>query len=74
MEAMSNTIYYIFVFIGGLGWGMYIQEMITKRQRIKARESRIVIDAPFSRDQSDTIMRVLQEINESIKKSTEVNP
>lgn len=56
--------------VGAFGWGMYAQEIITKRQRVKALEHRIVIDAPFSPEQSETIMRVLQELNEAVRKST----
>jgi hypothetical protein len=61
-----NLIYYILIAIAAFGWGMYVQEIITKRQRIKAREHRIVIDAPFSKDQSETIMRTLQELYEAV--------
>ncbi len=42
------TLFIIFSLIGAFGWGMYAQEIITKRQLLKARERRIIIDAPFS--------------------------
>jgi len=64
------TLYTLFLIIGAFGWGMYAQEVITKRANSKAREKRIIIDAPFSPEQSETIMRVLQEINEAVGKST----
>jgi len=59
----------IFFFTGVFGWGMYVQEIIAKRNGIKARSGRIIIDAPFSPDQSETIMRVLKELNEAVIKS-----
>lgn len=58
--------------IGAFGWGMYAQELILKRQSIRRRERRIVIDAPFSPEQSETIMRVLVELNEAVRESTVV--
>jgi len=60
----------VLIVAGAFGWGMYAQEIIAKRGHIKAREHRIVIDAPFSPEQSETIMRVLQDINEAVRKST----
>jgi hypothetical protein len=66
---MNELLTIIMAMIGGFGWGLYVQEIITKQQRIKAKESRIIIDAPFSREQSETIMRALVEINEAIGKS-----
>jgi len=62
----------IMAMIGFFGWGMYTQEIITKRQLLKARERRIIIDAPFSPEQSETIMRVLVELNEAVRKTMEV--
>lgn len=59
--------------VGAFGWGMIFQEWKTKRGMVRARERRIVIDAPFSPDQSETIMRVLQELNEAVRKSSESN-
>jgi len=59
----------IMAMIGFFGWGMYTQEIITKRQLLKARERRIIIDAPFSPEQSDTIMRILNELNDAVSKS-----
>jgi len=64
-----ELLFTIFTMIGAFGWGMYAQEIITKRQLLKARERRIVIDAPFSPEQSDTIMRVLDELNIAVRKS-----
>jgi len=66
------TFFIIMTIIGAFGWGMYAQEIITKRQLLKARERRIVIDAPFSPEQSETIMRVLVELNEAVRKTMEV--
>lgn len=64
---------YLFLFIitaiGFWGWGMYTQEMIQKIGQIKAREGRIIIDAPFSHEQSETIMKALKDIHEAITKS-----
>jgi len=65
------TIYIVIGIIGGFGWGMYVQEIIAKRKGIKAKSGRIIIDAPFSPDQSETIMRVLKELNEAVIKSTD---
>jgi len=64
------TLYTLFLIIGAFGWGMYAQKVITKRASAREREKRILIDAPFSPEQSETIMRVLQEINEAVGKST----
>lgn len=69
---MSEFLFtYLIIAFGAFGWGMLINEWIIKRRAIKARDHRIVIDAPFSPDQSETIMRVLQELNEAVRKSTE---
>ena len=67
------TFFIIMTIIGAFGWGMYAQEIITKRQLLKARERRIVIDAPFSPEQSDTIMRVLHDLNDAVSKTLEVS-
>lgn len=61
----------IMAIIGAFGWGLFVQEFVTKRNGIKAKERRIVIDAPFSPEQSETIMNVLKELNEAVRKSTE---
>jgi hypothetical protein len=72
MEVNVGALIFIsLLVIGAFGWGMYAQEIITKRGGVKARNGRIVIDAPFSPDQSETIMRVLVELNEAVRKSTE---
>lgn len=68
---MDNPFVWLFALIGGFGWGMYTQEMLQKLGQIKAREKRIVIDAPFSPEQSDTIMVALKEIHEAVMKSME---
>ncbi len=57
---------------GFFAWGMCVQGWLTRRKQIKARERRIVIDAPFSPEQSETIMQVLVSLNEAVRKSTEV--
>jgi hypothetical protein len=67
---MNDFLFWVMCVIGSFGWGMYAQEIITKHKVIKAKEHRIVIDAPFSPDQSETIMRVLAELNEAVRKST----
>jgi hypothetical protein len=64
----------IMAIIGAFGWGMFAQEIIQKRDRVKARHGRIVIDAPFSPEQSETIMRVLVELNEAVRQSTMKEP
>lgn len=66
---MEDLFLIVLVAIGFFGWGMYAQEMIQKIGLIRARESRIVIDAPFSHEQSETIMNALKEIHESINAS-----
>jgi len=66
---MKFIFLYILGGIGFFGWGMYTQEMIQKLGQIKARQSRIIIDAPFSPEQSETIMNALKEINEAVNKS-----
>ena len=66
----------LLIIVGAFGWGMYAQEIIIKRGRIKAKEHRIIIDAPFSPEQSETIMKILQEIKEAVQESAkkEVSP
>ncbi|MFA5323352.1 MAG: hypothetical protein WC373_11835 [Smithella sp.] len=61
----------LYIALGAFAWGMLVQEYITKRRYCKAKEHRIVINAPFSPEQSDTIMRVLLELNDAVSKSTE---
>jgi hypothetical protein len=67
---MTCFFWWLIGIIGGVGWGMYVQEVLQKRGRIKASEARIVIDAPFSPAQSERIMNVLVELNEAIREST----
>ena len=62
----------IMAMIGFFGWGMYAQEILQKRALKKERERRIIVDAPFSPEQSETIMRVLVELNEAVRKTMEV--
>lgn len=71
MELIDNALLFITLIAGSFGWGMFAQELITKRFQRKAKVGRIVVDAPFSREQSDTIMRVLQELNDAVQKSME---
>jgi uncharacterized protein (DUF2384 family) len=59
--------------IGAFGWGMYAQEIINKRQLLKAKERRIIVDAPFSPEQSETIMRVLKELKDAVRDSINVS-
>ena len=59
----------IMAMIGFFGWGMYAQEILQKRALKKERERRIIVDAPFSPEQSDTIMRILNELNDAVSKS-----
>ena len=57
-----------FLMVGSFAWGMWAQELATSHKHIKAREHRVIINAPFSPDQADTIMKALQEINEAAGK------
>ena len=66
---MESLVIIIPTAIGCFWWGMYTQEMIQKYGQIKARQNRIVIDAPFSPEQSDTIMNALEDIHKAVTKS-----
>jgi hypothetical protein len=65
------TLFIILSLIGAFGWGMYAQEILQKRALKKERERRIIVDAPFSLEQSETIMRVLQNLNDFVSKTAE---
>ncbi len=67
---MTVAMFIVYISICAFGWGMWTQEMLQKRARVKARERRIIIDAPFSPEQSDAIMRALEELNEAVQKSS----
>jgi len=66
---MLDNLVDIAVLFGVFGWGMYVQEMVSKWRQRRKKEHRIVIDAPFSPEQAGTIMSILQEINEAVRKS-----
>lgn len=70
-DVKVDVVSVIFSAIGVFGWGMLFQEWKTRRSQIKAKERRIVIDAPFLPEQAETIMRVLVELNEAAGKSME---
>ena len=69
MSSLDIAFILILTAIGCFGWGMYFQEIATTHKNVKAREKRIIIDAPFSPEQSETIMRVLAELNEAVRQS-----
>jgi len=70
---LEHPILAIATILGAFGWGLYVQEIIAKKQQRKQKENRILIDAPFSPEQSETIMTILQKINEAVKKSMDDN-
>ncbi len=71
---MTELLLTILSSIGFFFSGMAVQGWLSRRRQLHARQGRIVIDAPFSPEQSETIMRVLISLDEAIRKSIEVHP
>lgn len=66
---MEDIIKIVLLCFGAFGWGLYAQEMSQKRTIRKEKERRIIVDAPFSPEQSDVILKVLAEISKSVADS-----
>lgn len=59
--------------LGAFISGMYVNELLRKRRILKTKEHRILIDAPFSPEQSDSIMKALKILSDSISERTSDN-
>ncbi len=67
---MSQTIIYcLLTALSAFAWGMLFQEKMTKRYNDRRQERRIIVDAPFSPEQSEVIVKILADLNEAVQQS-----